>query len=96
MKTKMNVKLTGIALSVAALFSVAASASEAVVVTSVPGSLGNADGVIVRGGSSAAGGSSAPSRVGGRDRLGWQPDECRRYRDRGGRVGGGECGHQSG
>ena len=55
MKTKMNVKLTGIALSVAALFSVAASASEAVVVTSVPGSLSHADGVIIGGGSSAAG-----------------------------------------
>ena len=95
MKTKMNVKLTGIALSVAALFSVAASASEAVVVTSVPGSLSHADGVIIGGGSSAAG-SSAPWRDGERDRLGWQPDECRRYRDRGGRVGGGECGHQSG
>ena len=95
MKTKMNVKLTGIALSVAALFSVAASASEAVVVTSVPGSLSHADGVIIGGGSSAAG-PSAPWRDGERDRLGWQPDECRRYRDRGGRVGGGECGHQSG
>ncbi|WP_179255132.1 hypothetical protein [Burkholderia sp. HI2500] len=92
MKTKMNVKLTGIALSVAALFSVAASASEAVVVTSVPGSLSNADGVII-------GGWGARRHRGGlgeRDRLGWQPDECRRYRDRGGRVGGGECGHQSG
>ncbi|MDS0797313.1 hypothetical protein NUV26_34680, partial [Burkholderia pseudomultivorans] len=56
MKTKMNVKLTGIALSVAALFSMAAGSSEAVVVTAVPGSLGNTDGVIIEGASPASGG----------------------------------------
>ncbi|WP_244130325.1 hypothetical protein, partial [Burkholderia sp. BCC0044] len=55
MKTKTNVKLTGIALSVAALFSLAATASQAVVVTAVPGSLSNTDGFIVTGGSSGAG-----------------------------------------
>lgn len=56
MKTKMNVKLTGIALSVAAVFSLAATASQAVVVTAVPGSLSNTDGLIIEGASPAPGG----------------------------------------
>ncbi|MBL3967646.1 hypothetical protein H3O04_34825, partial [Burkholderia sp. KCJ3K979] len=56
MKTKKNVKLTGIALSVAAVFSLAATASQAVVVTAVPGSLSNTDGLIIEGASPAPGG----------------------------------------
>ncbi|HDR9889981.1 TPA: hypothetical protein QDE52_37225, partial [Burkholderia cenocepacia] len=67
MKTKANVKLTGIALSVAALFSLAASASQAGVLASPLGSVSKSDGVIVAGGSPAPGetvGNAASGAVG--------------------------------
>ncbi|ONU21774.1 hypothetical protein A8E50_04635, partial [Burkholderia cenocepacia] len=54
-KAKANVKLTGIALSVAALFSLAASVSQAGVLASPLGSVSKSDGVIVAGGSPAPG-----------------------------------------
>ncbi|WP_171030114.1 hypothetical protein, partial [Burkholderia sp. 4M9327G5] len=55
MKTKTNVKLTGIALSVAALFSFAATASQAGVLASPLGSVSKSDGIIIGGGSPAPG-----------------------------------------
>ncbi|WP_157661885.1 hypothetical protein, partial [Burkholderia ubonensis] len=55
MKTKMNAKLTGIALSVGVLFSLAATVSQAGVLASPQGSVSKSDGLIVAGGSPAPG-----------------------------------------